>query len=323
MKKQIESSVLKDIANRFALFNLGMPMNITVQIGKIIIKTIDEYSEDEKVTYDFVDLKQLYNSDYYRDYDESLYKDKKPPFVARILQNLINDPELMLQQHYAEKVVEEIMKAASLQAKFDINAVMEAKFDIYSGELLVTNHMDLPHEFGEIFREILNEFNGTINTIEGSANFTEHVASKYNFGFFTTNQSSIHAFPKNGEIMFGEIDYENFNEDEVKEKYKNKPNIGDENSLILIDRYQMVDLIGKMVGKPKAREIVANYIKEMPWILHEVKSSKYIVKFTPDIQQLKTVEKYEDYPEINPLFILRTESLENSLKQNSSSKLKI
>jgi len=161
MKKQIEAQKLKDIANLFAIsFNLGMPMHMTVLIGKSIMETVDEYSDNGKVNYDFVDLKTLYESDYYTDYDGSLYKDKKPPFVARLLQKIINDPKIMLQQYFAEKVIEEVMKEAAKHAKsiLDPNELVETKFSVYSSELIVTNHKDLPLEFGDVFREILNEF---------------------------------------------------------------------------------------------------------------------------------------------------------------------
>jgi len=123
--------------------------------------------------------------------------------------------------------------------------------------------------------------------------------------------------------MFGAIDYENFDEDKINEKYKDKPILSDEISLILIDRYQMVDLIGQKLGKAKAREVLDNYVNEMPWTLFEVQSDDYIVKFTPNIQKLKTIEKQDDYLEINPLFILRSETLENKLKQTGSSKPKM
>lgn len=324
MKKQIDAQELKNIANRFALFNVAFPMELAVSSAKVMIETIDKHTENGKVEYEFVDFPTLYRSDYYHDYDGSLYKDKKPPFVCALLENLVKNKKSSLAPGYAEQVVEFVLQQAEPKAQVVIqnDKIMETKFDLFSGELVATSHMDLPLEFSDIFREILTEFKGSINTIEGATRFTQFVEEKYKFGLFTTDQQKIFAFKKPGEIMFGEVNYKNFDENKVELKYKDKPFVTDENCLILIDRYQMVDLIAKKTGKPKARSIVEQFLTECPWVLHNVKSDEYIVKFTPDIEQLQKLDNQQEYPEINQLFVLRSKTLDNELKQQAQFKNK-
>lgn len=325
MEKEINARMFQDIVTKYSMFDNLLSMSDNLLVRKNLLKTIESYTVDNKVNFDFIDLKTVYESDYYKDYDGSLYKDKKPPFVCALLENLMKDTNgLHLAQYYVEPLVNNIMTEAKSKAKTvtNLDQVIDINFTVYSTELIVTSHMVLPPEFSDLLISMFNESKVDLNTLEGQAEFSQYAASKYNFVHLSKEQNELLLFQDGGKIMFGEINENDHDYSQVRDKYKDIVSVSDDTTLIMIDKYTMVELLETSLGKNNGKKIVEQFIAQCPWTLLNVPSSEYNVKFTPNSEKFKLLEENKDYSkDINPIFTLKEKGLDNVLNEKNTFKI--
>lgn len=328
MEKTIDVKILKDIVTKHAMFDNILSMGENMLVRRNIYDTIDKYAIDNHVNFEFIDMKTVYESDYYHDYDGKLYKNKKPPFVCALMENLAKHTGFPLATYYIEALTKNILEEANAKGKsvFDPNKSVEVSFTVYSGELIVTDHMTLPSIFSQMLVKMYNKSKLSLNTIEGQVEFTQYASSQYDVVHFSKAQQELLMFKDSGSIMFGQVNEKAGDYDQIRAKYSEVTCVSDESTLILMDRYSMEELLSKVLGKTEAKYEMEKFIKECPWVLHHVPSDTYTFKFMPNQENFKVLEENKaiakEYSnEINPICILKQKSLEHTLDEKTKLKM--